>query len=169
MTCHNCQDVIKQQINKVMKDGCVAVKLGKFHASLKHCIGDTNVRIPIQTKGLCCMRHLLSLDRTALMTKVGYFYIQVQMDGCNMDEILYDGCYISANPKKPSVSLLDVCTDSGWKTSTFLRKEGDDIVFCYKGHQQERKHHYMSPCLAPPYYQISGGAAGGPIYRQNND
>lgn len=158
ITCQYCHEYINKTINKIINHDR-PIHLGRFQTSVTHSIGNTSVRIPIITNGLLQMRQMLSMDRTALMTKVQYFYIyieyQYQSKTVITTETLYEGPYIPAYPKTPELSLLDVCNIYGeWLPAVFIKRDGDDFIIRYKGDYKNIRIHHLSPRISPPYRQI---------------
>jgi len=155
MTCNFCKNVI----NRIISYNDVNISNEKFQYSINYKLGDTQLRIPILTRNLYQMKQLKKLDTLDLLQQVDYFYITYN----SSVEVKYNGHFIPVNPRYPGTSTMDVCCDSGqWKTSTFLRYDGEYIIFCYNRSQKEQRLHCMSPRLTPPYYQISGGGVGIP-------
>lgn len=112
LVCRECHNIIWGVIQSVV-GGNRPVHRGCFQASVSHSVGETCVRIPLQTPSLVCMHELLVMDRTELLSRVPYFFIQIDAPFAAytmpITEVLYSGRYRRAQPKIPGMSSLNVC------------------------------------------------------------
>lgn len=162
LVCRHCHATISSIIHRVTVHPVMLVG-DSFGVEVSRIVGGTEVRLIVQSPSLCKMASMLKMEGYELLQKVKNFKI-LGIDGT---ETLYRGSYIPPHPKMPGVSTLDVCSEwGGWRSATFLREEDDCLVVRYRTSlNREHKINRLSPRLSPPFYQICGGAAGGPVYR----